>query len=294
VTTREALLLPTVGTVFARGVVGLLAVLAAAPLHAQTSYNESFEGGVNAGGWTLDASAQSIPATGGYPGAFFRASMLNAGVPLLHTGAGVNSPFIGDYRAARIAKMRVYLKVFAAEVPVTNRVASLILANDNGTPADPQDDWGAYMLHSPLPPTGLWSGYVWHVQSDLTALPSGWSMIDLGPNPPANRSWNVLIQDVDRVFFSFGNPSTAYPAQVWDVGADEIMVQPVYGCIPNCDRSTVPPCLNVNDFQCFINQFALGANYANCDNSTVMPILNVNDFTCFLGVYGAGCVAACQ
>jgi hypothetical protein len=276
--------------------IGLLAFLAASGVQAQSSYNESFEGGINAGGWTLDAPTQVVPASGGYPGAFIRGSMLNAAVPLLHSGLGVSSPFTGDYRAASIARLRVYLKVFATDFPVADRPAALILANDNGTPADTQDDWGAYMLHDPLPPTGLWRGFMWYVRSNLTTLPSEWTMIDLGPNPPANRSWNVLIQDVDRVAFSFGNPATTYPAQMWDVGADEIMVQPEYGCIPNCDRSTIPPCLNINDFACFLSQYATGTNYANCDNSTIMPILNVFDFTCYMGKFASGCWPgeACQ
>jgi hypothetical protein len=60
-------------------------------------------------------------------------------------------------------------------------------------------------------------------------------------------------------------------------------------CYPNCDGSTLPPILNVNDFQCFLNRFAAGESYANCDGSTLPPVLNVNDFQCFLNTYAAGC-----
>ena len=31
-------------------------------------------------------------------------------------------------------------------------------------------------------------------------------------------------------------------------------------CYANCDQSTIPPVLNVNDFTCFINQYAAGCN----------------------------------
>jgi hypothetical protein len=64
------------------------------------------------------------------------------------------------------------------------------------------------------------------------------------------------------------------------------------GCPPcpaNCDRSTIPPILNVNDFQCFLNRFASGDPSANCDGSTIPPVLNVNDFQCFLNLFAAGC-----
>jgi hypothetical protein len=69
-------------------------------------------------------------------------------------------------------------------------------------------------------------------------------------------------------------------------------------CYANCDTSTVPPILNVEDFTCFINEFAAGqslppaqqvAHYANCDASTVPPVLNVADFACFINAFAAGC-----
>jgi plastocyanin len=61
------------------------------------------------------------------------------------------------------------------------------------------------------------------------------------------------------------------------------------GCYANCDGSTTPPILNVQDFSCYINLFAEGNTRANCDNSTTPPILNVQDFSCFLNVFAAGC-----
>ena len=60
-------------------------------------------------------------------------------------------------------------------------------------------------------------------------------------------------------------------------------------CYANCDRSTAPPILNANDFQCFLNKFASGDPSANCDRSTAAPILNANDFQCFLNKFSAGC-----
>lgn len=61
------------------------------------------------------------------------------------------------------------------------------------------------------------------------------------------------------------------------------------GCYANCDASTTPPALNVNDFACFLNKFAAGDPYANCDGSTTAPALNVLDFACFLNRFAAGC-----
>lgn len=61
------------------------------------------------------------------------------------------------------------------------------------------------------------------------------------------------------------------------------------GCYANCDGSTIPPILNVNDFVCFNNRFNAGDSYANCDQSTIPPILNVNDYVCFNTKYAVGC-----
>jgi hypothetical protein len=69
-------------------------------------------------------------------------------------------------------------------------------------------------------------------------------------------------------------------------------------CYANCDNSTVAPVLNVEDFSCFINEFAAAqalpheqqlAHYANCDQSTTAPVLNVEDFSCFINQFAAGC-----
>jgi hypothetical protein len=62
-------------------------------------------------------------------------------------------------------------------------------------------------------------------------------------------------------------------------------------CYANCDASTTPPILNVNDFVCFQQHFAAGDAYANCDGSTTPPVLNVADFVCFQGKFAAGCLA---
>jgi probable HAF family extracellular repeat protein len=69
-------------------------------------------------------------------------------------------------------------------------------------------------------------------------------------------------------------------------------------CTANCDNSTSTPILNVDDFTCFINQFAAAAalphaqqltHYANCDGSTIAPALNIDDFTCFINRFAQGC-----
>jgi len=60
-------------------------------------------------------------------------------------------------------------------------------------------------------------------------------------------------------------------------------------CYANCDGSTGPPNLNINDFICFQTRFAAADPYANCDGSTVPPVLNISDYICFQQKFTAGC-----
>jgi trimeric autotransporter adhesin len=73
---------------------------------------------------------------------------------------------------------------------------------------------------------------------------------------------------------------------------------PPPACYANCDGSITPPILNVEDFTCFINEFAAASqlpheqqltHYANCDQSITPPVLNVEDFTCFINKFAQGC-----
>jgi hypothetical protein len=80
--------------------------------------------------------------------------------------------------------------------------------------------------------------------------------------------------------------------------AMRIVLDGPVGCYANCDGSTTVPILNVEDFTCFINEFAAAQtltpaqqveSYANCDGSTTQPVLNIDDFTCFINQFALGC-----
>jgi trimeric autotransporter adhesin len=57
-------------------------------------------------------------------------------------------------------------------------------------------------------------------------------------------------------------------------------------CYANCDGSTQPPVLNIDDFVCFQTFFAIGDPYADCDAS---GMLNIDDFICFQTAFAIGC-----
>jgi hypothetical protein len=111
--------------------------------------------------------------------------------------------------------------------------------------------------------------------------------VDLGSHPAstdssANNGW---ISTTDGALL-FANALT------YSMGS---VAQP---CYANCDGSTAHPVLNVDDFTCFVNEFAAAqslppaqqvGHYANCDGSSVAPVLNVDDFTCFINAFATGC-----
>lgn len=98
--------------------------------------------------------------------------------------------------------------------------------------------------------------------------------------------WNSATNDAFNAFLFSG--------VVNDVSPVDLRVMDVLGyrrvvCYANCDQSVAAPVLTANDFQCFLNKFAMGDVAANCDGSTVAPVLNANDFQCFLNAFAAGC-----
>jgi hypothetical protein len=148
----------------------------------------------------------------------------------------------------------------------------------------------------------------------------GWQVvrtIDLSISADTMREI-ALDGDGNLIFTTFGgiiqklsdvrNPATlsdnssvtigTFGASVSFSGVSVAIGEGTPACYANCDGSTIPPVLNVDDFTCFINQYASAqtlpaaqqvTSYANCDGSTIQPVLNVDDFTCFINRYASGC-----
>jgi hypothetical protein len=61
-------------------------------------------------------------------------------------------------------------------------------------------------------------------------------------------------------------------------------------CYADCDTATGPGILDIYDFLCFGNRFAVGDPYAcDCDVVTGPGVCDVFDFVCFGNAFGAGC-----
>jgi hypothetical protein len=138
-----------------------------------------------------------------------------------------------------------------------------------------------------------------------------WRIADVRPTAAEpDRYWRQAEIDLSEfagqnvsLSFRFNTITSANNAfRGWHVNNVRLLASAVGctdpGCYANCDDSTTPPILNVEDFSCFINKFAEAqalppeqqlTHYANCDQSTTAPVLNVEDFSCFINKFAQGC-----
>ncbi|MBL9030374.1 MAG: hypothetical protein JNM80_01530 [Phycisphaerae bacterium] len=125
----------------------------------------------------------------------------------------------------------------------------------------------------------------------LADVPKGTTM-SVAESPPAATTY---ADGTLRLHIGPATGSPPWSAIVVPAAAmvGRITYEPYTPCMvyANCDGSTTPPALNVNDFVCFNEYFAAGFTLANCDQSTTPPVLNVLDFICFLNAYARGCTA---
>jgi hypothetical protein len=192
---------------------------------------ETFEGGLNEGGWTFGTGLEFFVEDHGNPGRYLRDAGLVSFTPKASTAFGVQSAFTGDYRARHVESVGIDLAIASVNGNVSGRRLTLILLNDNGTPDNLLDDWGAFTVTDlPLPPTGViglagetdilqWASYDIPVASQSGALPAGWSWIARNTLRHSG-SWARLMRDVDHVGFIMGDPALIYPLFNWDAGMD--------------------------------------------------------------------------
>lgn len=198
----------------------------------EVTFTETFETGTNEGAWTFGTGNEYIVDMNGNPDHYLRDSNVISFTPRASTSfLGVASEFTGDYRARGVTSVGIDLAIASVTGIVSARRMVLVLLNDNGTPFDLGDDWGAYTVTNlALPPTGVagitgatdilqWVSYDIPVPSNQNALPDGWTWISRNTARPGG-GWARLMRDVDHVGFNFGDPAQLYPLFTWDVALD--------------------------------------------------------------------------
>jgi hypothetical protein len=189
--------------------------------------------------------------------------------------------------------------------------------------------YAAGWFSQPVPYLARWDGASWSaVGTQVNRQPFGLASFDVGDGPHLYAvGWFTDIGGVPfpyaarwdgATWSAIGDLTSDYPGltvAATDDGAPAVYIAFYhnfwhsnfirFGCEPqlppcyaNCDGSTVAPNLNIDDFICFVNEFAQAqavppsqqmTHYANCDGSTIEPILSVNDFLCFINEFAAGC-----
>jgi hypothetical protein len=221
---------------------GVLACLVGAS-RAQSGYVETFEHG-NVGQWTwLGLGTPQVQPAGGNPGAYLtKVFQQSAGAALKHLAE--ESPFVGDYRARGVRQIGVDLATFLTQENLAHPDfhMTLGLANDAGTPLDPNDD-SIYYLETSLKPPMVgegWKSYQFDVPSQVTGTPPGWSFYDNPVLPPIAdpMTWDEVITDVSYLWILNGDPLGFYIISNWNVGADNVRIAFDQAAVSYCTAGT--------------------------------------------------------
>lgn len=213
---------------FRRWALGMAAAGLLASSASAIDITETFSG-ANFGGWSFGGGTESIVLTGGIFEGYWYCEGVEAVAPTIACDFNGDNPWIGDYRYRRIVRTRIDLRNYG-DAELTGQAVSTLLISDNGTPADPSDDWGMRYFHDelqfPAPEDG-WVHFAFVIAYGTNILPSGWIYEGYGENsPPAvtGDMWLTLMEDVAQLAFTVGNPYTDPLPYTWNIGVDNIAV----------------------------------------------------------------------
>lgn len=187
-----------------------------------TTFTENFESGSNVGSWTFGAPhLERIEPEGGNPGAFLRNDWLDTIGPSGQTLVSESSVFTGNYRSRNVVSVGIDFALFQVGYTSLGRPVSLMLHNTNGTLDDWEDDCTVFYLGTKQcpRPSGSWHSYRFSIPADSPTLPEDWGVLNCRGRTE-DEAWELVINDVDRVVFFWGDPMLFYIFQMWDVGLD--------------------------------------------------------------------------
>ena len=235
------------------------------------SFVEGFTNFQNTGAWGWDGLFQASVSTGGNPGFYMRSQPNTLATPTLRT-QDANTIFTTDYRVIGITSVGIDLLALQADPVGCQRPMTLYLDHDPGTPSDPSDDTFVYFVLAEQMPCvdGDWRSYFVDVDSASTTLPPGWTP-DPASSLTADALWNLVIQDVTRLRWFFGDPAVTYPSSTWILAADNARVawqdgpttycaaqQNSMGCSPAVEWLGVPSATQPGSFDVTASQVLSG------------------------------------
>lgn len=204
-----------------------LTILAAAvvllpALALADTFTDTFDGGLNVGGWQYNPG-DVIEAAGGNPGAWLHNDNID-NFAVIFRGA-VNAPFFtGDYAAMGVTNISFDGRLDNENIPM---YMSILLRDQKGTPAQIEDDDYAYLPNGLIPQIpGQWESYDFPIPSQATDLPAGWTgahYFDSGSFSPG-YGWDDLMANVERVEIWFWHPAYFGIFRIWDAGIDNVAI----------------------------------------------------------------------
>ncbi len=238
-----------------RSMMAILVAFAAAsvgalPVAAQ-SYTETFDCKgkrcTNLGQWTFDSPIEGIMKETGHgkPRYFFFMDSFKF-IPTLHTGSGVDSPFVGNYRERNVDRISMRTRLARDPFPcgTEGRKMTLALVHE-GDPLSFKDDCAFYMVardelgqERDIPSVlDGWVDYSWAIESGSYTLPEGWepwharcqrfdSDGDYQVDPDKlDEAWNYVITAVDQVTFCYERCDYVSIECRWAIHADDIAIE---------------------------------------------------------------------
>lgn len=204
------------------------------------TFVETFDNFSNVGGWSWGTPhGPTFVEDGGNPGWHLRDSNVQSFAPHPETQLGVESIFTGNYKERNVVSVGIDLRSFMYYGDISSRYLTLFLMNDNGTPYDIADDWGAYIIGDVKVPSKWvpmkavtttatlnepgWVSYDFAVNSQSVGLPKGWKSwrnVTLDKGKPTGGKWADLMEDVSYVRFYYGDPTTYYLIDDYILGMD--------------------------------------------------------------------------
>lgn len=192
----------------------LVATLAVAATVLVT-FVEDFETARNEGAWTYGTGNEFIATDGGgNSGLYLRDNNVVSFHPKASTSFGVDSLFTGNWTQRDVVSIGIDLATIDSSLNISNRTLSVILLNDNRTPFDLEDDWGALLVTSlKVPPAGVigdadilnWVSYDFDIDSGARTTPAGWTILE-SPDVKGPQNWPRLMRDVSHVGYIYGDP----------------------------------------------------------------------------------------
>ncbi len=224
-----------------RALVGAVVVtVTVSSARSEDPFVEPFDEG-NEGQWSWGTGNEEISPLNGNPGAFLQDLTLDTCCPGAGTAFGVQSIFTGNYLESGVTSIGIDLITLHTPFKVGNRPLSIILTNDNNTPFNFNDDWGAFLVtDETIPERGVpgapagWTSYDIDIPVQSPTLPKNWRTFDEN-GLDGDIEWTELMADVDVVEFFYGDPALFYPFFMWDVGIDNARITFAPSCPTDLD-----------------------------------------------------------